>query len=108
MGIHKIGVIGAGQMGGGIAQVAAQAGVDVVLVDAQRDWAEKGLKRIDGALEKLVQKGKLAADDRAAATARITTADNYRGFEDCDLVVEAATENQELKKKIFSELDKVC
>ncbi|HWE26627.1 MAG TPA: 3-hydroxybutyryl-CoA dehydrogenase [Polyangia bacterium] len=108
MSIHKIGVIGAGQMGGGIAQVAAQAGVDVVLVDAQRDWAEKGLKRIDGALEKLVQKGKLAAADRAAATARITTADNYRGFEDCDLVVEAATENQELKKKIFSELDKVC
>jgi len=107
MSIQKIGIIGAGQMGGGIAQVAAQAGVEVVLVDAQRDWADKGKKRIDGQLEKLVQKGKLSAEDRAAAIARITVADNYGGFEDCDLVVEAATENQELKKKIFSDLDKV-
>ena len=107
MSIQKIGIIGAGQMGGGIAQVAAQAGVEVVLVDAQRDWADKGKKRIDGQLEKLVQKGKLSAEDRAAAIARITVADNYSGFEDCDLVVEAATENQELKKKIFSDLDKV-
>ena len=107
MNIQKIGIIGAGQMGGGIAQVAAQSGIEVVLVDAQRDWADKGKKRIDGLLDKLVQKGKLSADDRAAAIARIAVADNYGGFEDCDLVVEAATENQELKKKIFSDLDKV-
>jgi 3-hydroxybutyryl-CoA dehydrogenase len=107
MSIQKIGIIGAGQMGGGIAQVAAQSGLEVVLVDAQRDWADKGKKRIEGQLEKLVQKGKLSAEDRAAAIARINIADNYGGFEDCDLVVEAATENQELKKKIFSDLDKV-
>jgi 3-hydroxybutyryl-CoA dehydrogenase len=107
MNVQKIGIIGAGQMGGGIAQVAAQSGIDVVLVDAQRDWAEKGKKRIEGLLDKLVQKGKLGADERAAAIARIVVADSYAGFEDCDLVVEAATENQELKKKIFSDLDKV-
>jgi 3-hydroxybutyryl-CoA dehydrogenase len=105
--VQKIGIIGAGQMGGGIAQVAAQAGLDVVLVDAQRDWADKGKARIAGLLEKLVQKGKLSAGDSAAASARISVADSYAGFEDCDLVVEAATENQELKKKIFGDLDKI-
>jgi 3-hydroxybutyryl-CoA dehydrogenase len=106
MNVQKIGVIGAGQMGGGIAQVAAQSGIDVVLVDAQRDWADRGKKKIDAALDKLVQKGKLKAEDRAAAMARISVADNYSGFESCDVVVEAATENQELKKKIFQDLDK--
>ena len=106
MNVARIGVIGAGQMGGGIAQVAAQSGIDVVLVDAQRDWAEKGKKKIDGALDKLVQKGKLKPEDRVAAMAHIAIADNYAGFDGCDLVVEAATENQELKKKIFQDLDK--
>jgi len=105
--IQKIGVIGAGQMGGGIAQVAAQSGIEVVLVDAQRDWADKGRKKIDAALERLVQKGKLEAGARAQAMEKIRVADGYAGFADCDLVVEAATENQELKKKIFGELDKV-
>jgi len=106
MQVQKIGVIGAGQMGGGIAQVAAQSGIDVVLVDAQREWADKGRKKIEATLEKLVQKGKLKAEDRAAVMARISVADSYAGFESCDVVVEAATENQELKKKIFQELDK--
>ncbi len=106
MDVAKIGVIGAGQMGGGIAQVAAQAGIEVVLVDAQRDWAERGRKRIDGALDKLVGKGKLTAEQRAAIMGRISVAEGYAAFENCDVVVEAATENQELKKKIFSDLDK--
>jgi 3-hydroxybutyryl-CoA dehydrogenase len=103
--IKVLGVIGAGQMGGGIAQVAAQSGIDVVIVDAQREWAEKGKKKIDAALEKLVQKGKLDGAARAAAMEHIRIADGYAGFADCDLVVEAATENQELKKKIFQDLD---
>ena len=68
--IKSIGVIGAGQMGGGIAQVAAQSGIDVVLVDAQRDWADKGRKKIDAALEQLVQKGKLEADGARGGDAR--------------------------------------
>jgi 3-hydroxybutyryl-CoA dehydrogenase len=106
MQIQKIGIIGAGQMGGGIAQVAAQSGIDVVLVDAQRDWAERGKKKIDAALDKLVGKGKLKVEERQAAMARIAIADDYGGFESCDVVVEAATENQELKKKIFQDLDK--
>jgi 3-hydroxybutyryl-CoA dehydrogenase len=104
--IRKLGVIGAGQMGGGIAQVAAQAGIDVVLVDAQKQWAERGKLRIEATLDKLVQKGKLKPDERTTILGHISLADNYAAFEDCDVVVEAATENQELKKKIFAELDK--
>ncbi len=107
MEVAKLGIIGAGQMGCGIAQVAAQAGIEVVLVDAQPMLADKGRKKIDAALDKLVQKGKLKAEERSAIIARVTTAENMSAFADCDAVVEAATENQELKKKIFSDLDKV-
>jgi 3-hydroxybutyryl-CoA dehydrogenase len=105
MAISKIGVIGAGQMGGGIAQVAAQAGVDVVMVDADQALAEKGKAKIAAGFEKLVQKGKLDAAAVAGALAKIQPAGSFAAFADCDLVVEAATENQELKKKIFRDLD---
>ncbi len=106
--VQKLGVVGAGQMGCGIAQVAAQAGIEVMLVDAQPAFAEKGKAKIAAALDKLVQKGKLAADDRAATLARIGVAAELAAFESSDVVVEAATENQELKKKIFAELDRVA
>ena len=107
MSIEKLGVIGAGQMGCGIAQVAAQAGIDVVLVDAQPSLADKGKKRIEAALEKLVQRGKLSADERAQTLARIAPQDGIQACAPCDVVVEAATENQELKKKIFGDLDRI-
>ena len=87
--IRKLGVIGAGQMGCGIAQVAAQAGIEVVLADASAQLAERGLSRIDAQLEKLVQKGKLEAAKRAAAVAQIHPTEGYGGFGDCDAVVEA-------------------
>jgi 3-hydroxybutyryl-CoA dehydrogenase len=103
--VKKIGVVGAGQMGAGIAQVAAQSGIEVVLLDADQSMAERGRKKIVDALEKLVQKGKLATGERDAAGQRIHAASNYAAFADCDLVIEAATENQELKKKIFRDLD---
>src|SRR5262249_16179764 len=112
MKVRKIGVIGAGQMGGGIAQVAAQSGIGVGVGGAQRRVAERGRerggKRRDGGVEKVVQKGKLRAEERAAAMARIAVDDGYGALESCDVVVEAATENQELKKKIFQELDKAA
>jgi 3-hydroxybutyryl-CoA dehydrogenase len=95
-------------MGAGIAQVAAQAGIEVVLVDAQPDMAARGKKKIDAALEKLVQRGKLKPDERVDMLARIAAADGLIAFEKCDVIVEAATENQELKKKIFAELDRVA
>jgi 3-hydroxybutyryl-CoA dehydrogenase len=108
MQIRRLGVIGAGQMGAGIAQVAAQAGIEVVLVDAAPTLAEKGRKKIELQLDKLVQKGKLASDEKSKVVARIRPAEAMSAFSDCDVVVEAATENQELKKKIFSELDQVA
>ena len=106
--IKKVGVIGAGQMGGGIAQVAALAGLEVVLVDAEQAFAERGKQKILDGLERLVGKGKLKAEERASAGELIHPASSYSAFSDCDLVVEAATENQELKKKIFRDLDVVA
>jgi 3-hydroxybutyryl-CoA dehydrogenase len=105
--VNKLGVIGAGQMGAGIAQVAAQAGIEVTLVDAQPQVADKGKAKIASALDKLVQKGRLKPEDLAQTLERIHTGEGYARFADCDLVIEAATENQELKKKIFADLDKV-
>ncbi len=103
--MKKVGVIGAGQMGAGIAQVAAQAGIEVVLLDADGAVAERGKKKIGETLAKLVQKGKLDPGASEAALARIHPASSYSAFADCELVIEAATENQELKKKIFRDLD---
>src|SRR5258706_6801888 len=104
--VQTLGVIGAGQMGCGIAQVAARSGLEVRLSDAERAWADRGIKRIASALDKLVQRSKLKPDEREAALGRIRAVDDFAGLGDCDVVVEAATENQELKKKIFSDLDK--
>jgi 3-hydroxybutyryl-CoA dehydrogenase len=100
----RIGVIGAGQMGCGIAQVAAQAQCEVVLVDGQPMAAERGRARIDAALAKLVDKGKLPAAERTAIVGRISTG-GYDGIGACDIIIEAATEDREVKRAIFRELD---
>ncbi|MGE3742691.1 MAG: 3-hydroxyacyl-CoA dehydrogenase NAD-binding domain-containing protein, partial [Geminicoccaceae bacterium] len=102
--IRRIGVIGAGQMGGGIAQVAAQAGFDVRLSDVSRQALDAAMGRIDYFLGRQVQKGAVAEEDRAKALARIHTGEDLAQFSDCDLVIEAATENEELKRKIFASL----
>src|SRR5262249_6685586 len=93
-------------MGAGIAQVAAQTGLSVRLVDAERAWAERGASRIDAQLEKLESKGKLGPGERAQIMKRISVGDGYGALEPCDAVIEAATEDQALKKKIFAELDR--
>ncbi len=100
-----VGVLGAGQMGGGIAQVAAATGYDVRLSDASTELATRGKDRIGAALAKQVEKGKMAADARDALLARITPVAGPAGFSDCDLVVEAATESFELKVKLLKECD---
>jgi len=104
--VRKIGVIGAGQMGRGIAQVAAAAGHDVVLADATRALADKGKDQIAAALAKLVDKGKMAAGDRDALLGRIAPVEGAGGLASCDLAVEAATENVELKLGIFRDADR--
>ena len=103
--IRTIGVLGAGQMGGGIAQVAAQAGYQVKLADASRDLAEKGRAKIAAILQKQVDKGKLSAELASSFVARIEPLDGVSGFSACDLVVEAATENTDLKLKLFRACD---
>jgi 3-hydroxybutyryl-CoA dehydrogenase len=105
MDIRTIGVIGAGQMGSGIAQVAAAAGYDVLLADASLELAQKGRAKIEAILGKQVEKGKMKAEDKDALVARIKPAAGPADFGACDLVIEAATENVELKTKIIRAYD---
>jgi 3-hydroxybutyryl-CoA dehydrogenase len=105
MNVTTVGVIGAGQMGRGIAQVAAAAGYRVVLGDASRELSEKGKATIAAQLAKLVEKGKMPAADRDALVARIEPAAGPADFASVDLCVEAATENVDLKLKILASYD---
>jgi len=109
MSIEHIGVIGAGQMGRGIAQLAASYGFAVTLADAQRDIAERGRGAIAQQLAKLVDKQKVTAADRDQIMARIQPTDLYGGeLEAVDFVIEAATENFTTKREIFAALDQAC
>ncbi len=99
--IRKIGVIGAGQMGSGIAQVAAAAGYEVVLNDISEERLKAGLATINGHMARQAQREHMADADRAAVLARITGSSDYASLGDCDLVIEAATENEAVKRKIF-------
>jgi 3-hydroxybutyryl-CoA dehydrogenase len=103
--IRTFGVIGAGQMGQGIAQVAAQSGMEVRLLDAKPELADKGKASIAKQLGKQVEKGKLSREEADAALARLSTVVDYGALEACDIVVEAATENVDLKKTIFVAAD---
>ena len=102
--INKLGVIGAGLMGNGIAHVAALAGIQVVLMDVQQPALDRALATMAKNMERQVSKGSISGADRDAALARIVTATDNSAFADCDLVIEAATENEEIKKKIFAAL----
>lgn len=106
--MNRIGVVGAGAMGSGIAQVAAQAGLEVVLYDINDKPLEAGLNRIRSGLDRLVQRGRLTAEERDAVLGRITTTKTLGDFLDVEFVVEAAPEVMELKKQIFQTLDHIC
>lgn len=103
--IKKIGIIGAGQMGHGIAQVAAVSGYQVVLSDISEDALKKGIAGVEKSLAKFVKKERLSAADRDAALGRISTTTSLKEAAQTDLIVEAATENEDLKFKIFRDLD---
>ena len=107
MGIGKIGVVGAGTMGNGIAQALAVAGRNVVMMDVGDAQVKRGLDTIGASLDRLIKKDKMSAADKAAAMARISTATSTSALADCDLVIEAATEKVDLKLRIFAELDSV-
>jgi 3-hydroxybutyryl-CoA dehydrogenase len=103
--IRRVGVLGAGQMGSGIAQVAAAAGLEVVLVDATTELADKGRRKIASHLARQVEKGKMTAQESEATLARIRSGIGPESFVVCDFVVEAATENLELKLELLHKCD---
>jgi len=106
-GVQRLGVVGAGQMGAGIAQVAATAGIDVVCVDINNESLMKGQKAIEGSLARLVKKGKIDAETSQAIAGRVSYKLEMTALKDTSVVVEAATENEGLKKKIFQQLDDI-
>ncbi len=107
MGIKTIGVVGAGTMGNGIAQVAAMAGFDVIMSDIEDRFVQNGLKNIDKFLSKSVEKGKMTADDKNAVMGRIKGTIKIEDMKDADLVVEVILEVMDLKKKVFKQLDEI-
>jgi 3-hydroxybutyryl-CoA dehydrogenase len=108
MEIKKVGVVGCGSMGAGIAQLCAQSGYQVVVSEINDELLKKGLAFIEKTLARSVEKGKLSQADKDAIIGRLKGTTSTKDFADCDLVIEAAIENLELKKKIFAELDGIC
>ena len=108
MEIKTIGIIGSGQMGSGIAQVAAQSGLDVILNDMKMEFVEKGLNAIKKNFARSVEKGKISEKDKDSALGRIKMSVDLNDMIAADFVVEAATENEEIKYQIFKTLDGIC
>ena len=108
MNIRKIAIIGAGTMGSGIAQVAAQSGYEVVLEDIREDIVKAGLEKVRQRLEKMVSEGRLEAVDKERTLSNIWAATSLHDCREADLVIEAAAEKEEVKKQIFQELDRLC
>ena len=106
--MEKIFVIGAGTMGAGIVQAFAQKGYEVIVRDIKDEFVERGISGINKGLTKLVAKGKMTEEDKENILSRITGTTDLALAEDCDLVIEAAVENMEIKKTIFAELDGIC
>jgi 3-hydroxybutyryl-CoA dehydrogenase len=105
--LHNIGVLGAGTMGNGIAQVSAAAGLQVVMIDVSDGAVERGIAAVGASLDRLVKKEKLSAADRAATLGRIRGSTRYSDLAAVDLVIEAATENLEIKQRIMRQADEI-
>jgi 3-hydroxybutyryl-CoA dehydrogenase len=108
MDVKTFGVIGSGQMGNGIAQVAAASGLTVIMNDVKQEFVDKGLKTIGGILARNVEKGKMTSADKDALLARVRGSVSLADMAAADIVVEAATEKEEIKFQIFRELDRIC
>ncbi len=108
MEIKKVGVVGCGQMGGGIAQVCAQAGCDVRVTEANDALLQKGLAGIKSILGRNVEKGRMPKEEMDGILSRIHGTTRMEDFADRELVIEAVTENMDIKKKLFAQLDKIC
>ncbi|WP_067728468.1 3-hydroxybutyryl-CoA dehydrogenase [Oceanobacillus damuensis] len=108
MAIKKVMVVGAGQMGSGIAQVCAQSGFEVLLNDMNEEALQKGLHQIEKLLERNVEKGKITEEDKSATMSRISPSSELKDAAACDLVIEAVVENMDVKEAVFRELDQVA
>ena len=108
MEIKRVGIVGCGLMGAGIAQICAQSGYQVVALEINNELLHKGLTSISSFLTRNVKKGRVSLAEKEATLARIKGTTNAKDFADCDLVIEAVIENLDLKKKVFAELDKIC
>ncbi len=107
MAIRKVGVLGCGLMGSGIAQTAAQSGYDTTVVEVEQKFLDKGMGGIRKSLDKFVEKGKLAANDRDACVARLKGSTSLKDLAECDIVIEAITENPEVKKETYTAIDSI-
>ena len=108
MNIKTVGVIGAGTMGNGIAQVCAAAGLEVTMQDIGEEQVKNGIETITSSLDRMIKKEKISADDKQATLAKIGTATSLDALASADIVIEAATENETLKLDIFERLDSIC
>ena len=108
MPVHSVGVVGSGQMGNGIAQVAACSGKEVIMVDIKEEFLEKGVSTISNSLDKLASKGRITDEQASSALSMISTSVSMDALSECDLVVEAIPEIPELKFRTFSQLDSIC
>lgn len=108
MAIKKIGVVGCGQMGGGIVQVCARSGLATIVREVSQDLLDKGIGSIQKALKKQEEKGKMTSEEVETTMSRVSGTLDLKGMADCDLVIEAVTEDLETKKEIFQELGRVC
>jgi 3-hydroxybutyryl-CoA dehydrogenase len=108
MTIKKIGVIGAGTMGHGIAMVSAKAGFNVIIQDIKKEYVDNGVKKIEKFLAKSVEKGKMTKQETTTILSKIQTTTDLNDFKDVDLVIEAIFENREIKKHTFTTLDTLC
>jgi 3-hydroxybutyryl-CoA dehydrogenase len=108
MNVKKIGVVGAGIMGSGIAQVASSAGYDVILNDIEDRFLDRALSSISGSLDRVVKKGKISAEDKESIVKRITRSTRLDSLSEVDFVVEAVIEDEALKLDIFRQLDGIC
>jgi 3-hydroxybutyryl-CoA dehydrogenase len=108
MEIKTVGVVGCGIMGSGITQLCAQSGYNAIVSEINDDVLKKGINSIDSMLSRLVSKERITQQDRESTMARITGTTDMKDFAKCDLVIEAATEDLEIKKAIFAQLDKAC
>jgi 3-hydroxybutyryl-CoA dehydrogenase len=108
MQIRTVGVVGCGLMGSGIAEVCARSGYDTIVREVDDSLLARGLERLNASMDTAVQRGKLSADERDAASGRLRGTTRLDDFSGCDLVIEAATENLKIKQETFTELDRVC